>query len=535
MKLPNSGQLFATVSAAALIVATRSVSLAADIPEGVATPHVEEAADIWVSVEGRWNIIETGFFGSRTPHPDPDPDDDPWIPRGAWETDPANGWGGGIEVGGRPAGSDLDFVLRVVFNQSAGGDQGGLIYGEASYVNDSEVTERHIVADFEIGRQMNIGMGGQTRVHGGLRFAHFDADQESRYYYLYDFGYNQKTSVIGPRIGIDHDVHLGNNFTLGLNAAGAVLFGGKKRVAHCNGDFCWPDLTDNGTATVWNAEGSASLNYLFGSGAFEVGWRVDAFWDVFDPGIDPTGDEDFVTHGPYAKYTYYLSGESRAFSPAATYDWTGFYLGGYLGGAWVAENTQIDLDGYTSFPFDVGDTFLLEGKHLFIGGGNVGYNFQTGNFVFGVETDLTYLGYSVRDNVTYRQGGDLEPRLEANADWLGTLRARFGYAIDRTLFYASGGLAYSDLEYRVYDNAVDETPETINASIKPNWGWAIGVGADHAFTDNWSAKAEYMYAKFDGETPCGVSSGGDDPGGTFCWNFGDTKMHVVRFGASYNF
>ena len=296
MKLAKSRRFLATVSAVALIVATRSVSLAAGVPEGAAVPHVEEAADIWVAVEGRWNIFETDIFGP-TRYP-------------AWDVDPDDGWGGGMEVGGRPAGSDLDFVLRVIFNR-AKDDASGLVYGEANYVNDSEVREQHIVADFEVGRQMNIGMGGQTRVHGGARFAYFDADMHGRYYYTDHFLYSQMTMVIGPRIGIDQDFLLGNNFSFGLSAAGAVLWGRNERDEFCTNNFRCALDNGNQTATVWNLEGSARLSYDFHSGSFEVGWRAETFHDVFEPDFNITGEKDLTTHGPYARLVYYLSGGPR--------------------------------------------------------------------------------------------------------------------------------------------------------------------------------------------------------------------------------
>ena len=294
MRFEKSGQFLATVSAITLIIATRSVSLAADIPEAITVPGAADVADIWVAVEGRWNIFETETFGSA------------FYP--AWRADPDNGWGGGIEVGGRPAGSDLDFVLRAVYNQ-AKDEPGGLVYGEASYVNDTEVREQHIVVDFEVGRQVNIGMGGQTRVHGGLRFAHFDGEMVGTYYYLYDFGYIQKTTVIGPRIGIDQGIPIGKKFSLDLSAAGAVLLGINRQRVFCTGTLgpCSANIA-NSSSTVWNAEGSASLNYQLGNGEIEFGVRVDAFWDVFGSKAVAMGDKDQITWGPYARLVYYLSG-----------------------------------------------------------------------------------------------------------------------------------------------------------------------------------------------------------------------------------
>lgn len=296
MKNTRKRHFLTTASAVALMFATHSGSWGADIPATPVAPAAVEAADIWVAIEGRYNMYETDIFGST------------FFP--AWGTDPDNGWGGGLEVGARPAGSNIDFVLSINYDR---GNDDTTPYGN-SYYNSSEVTEQHIVADFEVGRHMNIGMGG-TRIHGGIRFAHFDAEMDGSYYsygYPYgvvNFGYNQETTVIGPRIGIDQNIPFGENWAVDLSAAGSVLFGRNDRNEYCEGYF-GPCSYGNGdrSATVWNAEGSAALSYLFDSGAFQLGWRVDAFWDVFEPGINPTGDKDLITHGPYAKFKYYLSG-----------------------------------------------------------------------------------------------------------------------------------------------------------------------------------------------------------------------------------
>lgn len=227
-----------------------------------------------------------------------------------------------------------------------------------------------------------------------------------------------------------------------------------------------------------------------------------------------------------------LPEEAPALPPPAPerFDWTGFYLGGHLGGAWVEENRSIDLDGWNGF----GLRTNIDSKTLFVGGGQVGYNFQADSFVFGVEADITYLGYS---------SGAFDPppsiagdtRQEVEADWLGTLRARLGYAFNSTLLYATGGLAFSDLEYSVRDSSTAPpgvgTLSGSSLTKDSDFGWTLGGGAEFAFTENWTVKGEYLYVHFDGKRPCGVSGGG----GTFCFRFDDTKMHLFRIGVNYIF
>src|SRR5208337_4101402 len=137
------------------------------------------------------------------------------------------------------------------------------------------------------------------------------------------------------------------------------------------------------------------------------------------------------------------------------FTWTGFYVGVNAGGVWssgsrnatlVAPGQDIFLSGY--FPGGIGNN-----QSGFIGGGQAGYNWQTGAFVLGVETDFdgTSLGKTFNFTslpfaaTTPLPGDILTVNAKANLDWLGTTRARLGFVAtpdNRLMIYATGGVAY---------------------------------------------------------------------------------------------
>jgi len=144
---------------------------------------------------------------------------------------------------------------------------------------------------------------------------------------------------------------------------------------------------------------------------------------------------------------------SRPAAPAV-YNWAGFYAGGNVGYEWgKATNTNTNPSGIA-------------------GGLQAGYNWQSGQFVFGVETDIQA-----------SSADDTFAPWKFSNPWFGTLRGRAGYAMNNMLFYGTFGLAYGDLEGQ--GGAIDET--------RTELGWTGGVGMEVGLTANWSAKVEYLY------------------------------------------
>jgi outer membrane immunogenic protein len=119
----------------------------------------------------------------------------------------------------------------------------------------------------------------------------------------------------------------------------------------------------------------------------------------------------------------------------------------------------------------------------FYAGGTAGYNYQMNNFVLGLEADADFAGISN----TQTSAGPLTAK--GNMNFQTTIRARAGYAMNRTLFYVTGGYAGGNVHSTVYD-----TPTGVFAA-NSNYlnGYAVGAGVEYAFMPNLSGKVEYLY------------------------------------------
>ena len=204
----------------------------------------------------------------------------------------------------------------------------------------------------------------------------------------------------------------------------------------------------------------------------------------------------------------------------SAYSWTGFYIGGNVGYSWGraasdlnADPVTVNLNGLTPFntPGFVGsDTQKPKGA---IGGGQIGYNWQTSpNWVLGIEADLQASGEKASrsfsnpfsfttppPNAGLPVSGIATMDYAANITWFGTVRGRVGYAFDRTMVYASGGLAYGGVKLggtNTVNGLVAGVPFLAVTAIghtQVNAGWTLGAGIEGALGSGWSWKAEYLY------------------------------------------
>jgi opacity protein-like surface antigen len=198
-------------------------------------------------------------------------------------------------------------------------------------------------------------------------------------------------------------------------------------------------------------------------------------------------------------------------------NWTGFYIGGF-GGA-----TQ----GKTDWGYPGGEVSPHVGSYL--AGGDFGYNYQTGRYVFGVEVDIakTHTNGATACGQISASPGVPSPMFEmtcnAWADWVATATARAGYTWDRALFYVKGGGAWTNEQfsatcnlgplnavylatgYPTCTNPAGTFSNGLTAS-SGRGGWTIGTGTEFALTPHWSAKAEADYVSF-GDTTVTASDG----------------------------
>jgi outer membrane immunogenic protein len=204
-----------------------------------------------------------------------------------------------------------------------------------------------------------------------------------------------------------------------------------------------------------------------------------------------------------------------ALAQAPLFNWSGFYVGANIGGAWGKNSFDETLTGggwwVTSASADASGV---------IGGLLAGQNWQAGNIVYGWEADISLSSAKERTlvfppvpTVTY------ESKLTA----LGTLRGRVGVATDRTLFFITGGGAYGRLKNEI----VDPTFVGVVRRDSSAWGWVAGGGIEHAFAHNWTARVEFLHARLGSDTQSVT-------GPSYTFRFKDS-VSIARAGINYRF
>jgi outer membrane immunogenic protein len=188
--------------------------------------------------------------------------------------------------------------------------------------------------------------------------------------------------------------------------------------------------------------------------------------------------------------------KAPAYVAPAYANWSGFYVG--LNGGYGFGKSSWSGGGVSTGDFDVKGA---------VAGGTLGYNFQTGTWVWGIEGDIDWSGM---------KGSSLG--VETKNDWLGTARGRLGYAgWSNWLPYLTGGAAFGDIKGTAGGASVTKT----------NVGWTAGAGVEYAFLGAWSAKVEYLYADL-GKATCPAATCGVDTDIKF-------KTNLVRLGVNYRF
>jgi outer membrane immunogenic protein len=181
-----------------------------------------------------------------------------------------------------------------------------------------------------------------------------------------------------------------------------------------------------------------------------------------------------------------------AAAPVAVWNWTGFYIGGQVGAGWgTTESTLTALNPGGAIPG--GFAIAQNSRSGFLGGGQIGYNFQSGWAVFGVEGEA--LGLDVKGTTPCLGGA---ASCTAKSDWLAAATARFGGVVgDRTLVYVKGGAAWMHTDHTLgIGGLVGPGVAGSVGSSSTAVGWLLGLGAEYAFDRNWSAFLEYDYIDF---------------------------------------
>jgi opacity protein-like surface antigen len=193
------------------------------------------------------------------------------------------------------------------------------------------------------------------------------------------------------------------------------------------------------------------------------------------------------------------------------YDWSGLYVGANFGGTFAREDVSGPFGTFSTDPSGV------------LGGFQAGYNLIfSSNWLLGIETEFDLTSAQGRVNFTTPTTAF---SLASNHNWYDIVSGRFGYVAGSWLFYAKGGAAWINADYRL----------TVNsglggaAMVSPNRaGWTIGTGAEYFFQPGWSAKLEYSFLDF-GSTAYGFGAAGLGAPLTF-----NTRVHEVKAGVNYH-
>ncbi|WP_420960282.1 outer membrane protein [Brucella sp. IR073] len=201
------------------------------------------------------------------------------------------------------------------------------------------------------------------------------------------------------------------------------------------------------------------------------------------------------------------------------FSWTGAYFGGQVGYGWAKSK-------FSSYDVDLGDENETLKSKGFIGGVFAGYNWEVGDgFLLGADADFNYARVKKTDewfDDEYGYGS-----VQTKLGWLGSVRGRVGYAVDRFLPYIAGGVAFGEVKHSIEAAIGIDTPERYSADFKKTQvGWTAGAGVDYAATDNIFLRLEYRY------TDLGDKNYRISDESSFKTDF---KMHEVRVGIAYKF
>lgn len=211
----------------------------------------------------------------------------------------------------------------------------------------------------------------------------------------------------------------------------------------------------------------------------------------------------------------------KAPPPVVTvYSWTGCYIGAHGGGAWGNKRFRDPITG-TDFDFAEHDV------NGFLIGGQIGCNYQTGQWVFGIEGNAAWANVDgdVTGTGTIPFFGPLAASFNTDINVLGNIAGRIGWAFDRTLIYAKGGLAFANERHFVNVGGV----EVLGTDRELRWGWMVGGGLEYAFNNNWSGLLEYNYNRFQNDDIQFCT-----PAAALCGNV-DTREHIHVFKVGINY
>src|SRR5579872_2363698 len=231
---------------------------------------------------------------------------------------------------------------------------------------------------------------------------------------------------------------------------------------------------------------------------------------------------------------------------APVYEWTGFYIGGNIGYSWGrSSDASTVTNGAGTVLFTSANTTDLNG---IVGGGQIGYNWQMQNWLFGLEADIQATDEKGTRNFTCPQstctptfgqiavfpGPSVPVALSQKIDWFGTVRGRLGILVTpQVLLYATGGLAYGEVDSSAVIGAAGTAFSTVSNT---HVGWTVGAGIEGMIAPNWTARLEYLYIDLGTANGSFATTIGALGGGSVIEKFSShVTDNILRVGINYKF
>jgi outer membrane immunogenic protein len=196
---------------------------------------------------------------------------------------------------------------------------------------------------------------------------------------------------------------------------------------------------------------------------------------------------------------------------SAIYDWSGFYIGGNAGGGWAHDHRENATRG-----LDVG-SYDADGAVV---GGQVGYRWQTGSWVFGVEAQGDWADLS-GSTVNLSAANNIRSKMDA----FGLFTGQVGYAWNNALLYVKGGAAVTDRRFEFVDSISGST--LASNGYDTQWSGTVGAGIEFGFAPNWSVGVEYNHI-FEGRHDATFTRPDGSALGSLYRTGGDIDLATVR-------
>ncbi|WP_420968485.1 outer membrane protein [Bradyrhizobium sp. B120] len=231
------------------------------------------------------------------------------------------------------------------------------------------------------------------------------------------------------------------------------------------------------------------------------------------------------------------------------YNWSGFYAGVNVGGGWYDGGNITSSSNITSLiaPDNIVRIPVSDSSQSGVtAGGLLGYNYQLGKVVLGVEADFNYAdlnssrGGSTVVTFFHSPTESFNFQTTSKIDWFGTVRGRIGFVpAERLLIYGTGGLAYGEVKTHianseVFSNGFSRLWLGDNSDVRV--GWAAGGGLEYAFTNNWTLRGEYLYVDLGSSGVTATFQGADPLQSQIRYNASrENRFSVARAALSYKF